>query len=282
MDHDVAALPYSGAPTSYPQLVCFGYKLRIVLGATAVTFDIGLRTDHVPCRSAVMTEDMMAGRRFSRAALGLATAVMVCAAIATTAIAQNYDGSTVFRFGAFGQGTVANFGIQRPISGTATASGLQGGLSIGVDFHPHPTWLLGVEMDASVGDARGDANNIGYGVDYLLNLRGRFGVYPSHNWLLYGTAGLSYLGFEAQNNLTNSKAAETIPGALVGIGAEYNWDHVVLFGEYNYVTYGVRQFTLDTNVRHDLDADAHLLRFGIKFKVGHDYERLGRHYEPYK
>ena len=233
-----------------------------------------------------MTGETMAGRAFSRAALGFATVVALWSAGVATVTAQNYDGSTVFRFGTFGQGTIANFGIQKPVSGTATASGLQGGLSIGVDFHPHPTWLLGVEMDASLGDARGDANNIGYGVDYLLNLRGRFGVYPTQDWLLYGTAGLSYLGFEAQNHLTSSKAAETIPGALVGIGAEYNWDHVVLFGEYNYVTYGARQFTLDSSTRaearYDVDADVHMLRFGIKFKVGHDYERLGRHYEPYK
>lgn len=229
-----------------------------------------------------MTGDMMAGRAILRAALGLVTAIAVWTGCGATASAQNYDGGTVFRFGAFGQGTFANFGIQRPLSGTASASGVQGGMSIGVDFHPHPAWLLGIEMDASLGDARGTFNNVGYGVDYILNFRGRFGVYPTPDWLLYGTAGLSYLGFEAQNHLTNNKAAETIPGALVGFGAEYNWDHVILFGEYNYVSYSSRQFTLDNSTRFDLDADAHLLRFGIKFKVGHDYERVGRHYEPYK
>ena len=74
---------------------------------------------------------------------------------------------------------------------------------------------------------------------------------------------------------------ETITGLTVGVGAEYSWHHVILFGEYNFANFGARQFTIN-DVRHETDADVHALRLGVKFKVGHDYHDLGRHYEPMK
>ena len=199
--------------------------------------------------------------------------------VPTSANAQNYDGDLIVRFGTFGQGAFLNWNNTLPGKSSASAAGLTGGLVVGVDYHPSPYWLLGVELDGSLGDTRGSVNNIGYGFDYMASLRGRFGVYPTKDWLLYGTAGISYLGFEAQNHITGTKASETVPGLLVGAGVEYNWSHVILFGEYDFTNSGARQYTL-SNVRQETEVNAHMLRFGIKFKVGHDYERLGRHYDP--
>ena len=219
--------------------------------------------------------------------LRLAYALMTAAALTAGPIAggfvpanaQNYDGDLIVRFGAFGQGALLHWNNTLPAKTTATGSGLTGGLVVGLDYHPSPYWLLGVEIDASLGDARGSVNGIGYGFDYMAALRGRFGVYPQKDWLLYGTAGFAYLGFEAQNHISGTKASETVPGLLVGLGVEYNWSHVILFGEYDYANFSSRQYTI-SNIRRESEVDTHMLRFGIKFKVGHDYERLGRHYDP--
>ena len=224
-----------------------------------------------------MTGDTMARRSILKTVAGLA-AVAAWFASAGTAAAQNYDGDTIVRFGAFGQGAFQNFNVTLPLPTTGSASphGLGGGFSAGIDYHPHPSWLIGAEIDASVGEGRSTFNGIGFGFDYLATVRGRFGVYPSHNWLLYGTAGIAYLGFEAQNHATGVKAAETVPGALVGLGAEYKWRSMVLFGEYDYATFGTREYSLN-NVRHQVESDLHLLRFGVKFNVGNDF---GRMYDP--
>ena len=219
----------------------------------------------------------MAGRALLGTVAGLVTAAAWFAS-AGTALAQNFDGDTILRFGAFGQGAFQNFNITlpAPVTGSAYPHGFGGGFSAGIDYHPHPSWLIGVEIDAAVGEGRGDFNNISFGYDYLATLRGRFGVYPNRDWLLYGTAGIAYLGFEAQNHGTGLKAAETVPGALVGFGAEYNLKSMVLFAEYDYATFTSRPFTIGTT-RYQVDSDAHLLRFGVKFNVGHDF---GRFYDP--
>ncbi len=223
----------------------------------------------------------MAGRAFLKTVAGfIAAAVWVVGA--DSARAQNYDGDTIVRFGAFGQGAFQNFGITTAtngvtgLSGSASPQGFGGGFSAGLDYHPHPSWLIGVELDGAVGEGRSSFNNVSYGFDYLATLRGRFGVYPDRDWLLYGTAGIAYLGFEAQNHATGVKAAETVPGALVGLGAEYNLKNMVLFAEYDYTTFGSRSFSLGTT-RFNVDSDAHLLRFGVKFNVGHDF---GQMYHP--
>lgn len=198
------------------------------------------------------------------------------------AAAQNYDGDMLLRFGAFGQGAFLNYGVTQPATGTASANSFIGGLSAGIDYRPSPYWLIGVEADASLGDARANFNNTSFGLDYLFTARGRFGVFPHPDWLIYGTAGWAALGIEVQRGGTGSKAVETLGGAIVGLGVEYNWHHVILFGEYDYATYGSRAFTIN-NIRHETDADSHLVRVGIKFKVGHDhFDGLGRHYEPLK
>ena len=219
-----------------------------------------------------MTGDTMAGRSYLKAAWAVLAAAALVAST-PDARAQNYDGDTIIRFGMFGQAAFQNYGITLPAPGSASTAGFAGGFSAGLDFHPHPAWLIGVEIDASVGEGRATFNGIGYGYDYLATLRGRFGVYPNQDWLLYGTAGLAYLGYEAQNHATGVKASETVPGALVGVGAEYKWRNLVVFGEYDYATFATREFSFGT-VRQQIDSDAHLLRFGVKFNVGHDFGRL--------
>ena len=212
--------------------------------------------------------------------------LLLVASGASPAQAQRYDGGGVLKFGVFGQGTFQNFDVIQPLSGSATANGLTAGLSFGFDVHYPGGWLLGLEVDGSFGDARGSTQGINFGFDYLATLRGRFGVYTRPDLLLYGTAGLAFLGVEVQDVGSTDKAAETLTGLTIGVGAEYDWHHVLLFSEYLYTGYGARSFSIN-DIRHQIEPDAHLLRFGIKFKTGHDYDHgvprgHGDRYEPLK
>ena len=206
-----------------------------------------------------------------------------------TALAQRYDGSGLVKFGVFGQGTFLNVDQSSPAVASSEPSGFAGGVSAGYDFRLYDRWLLGVEIDGSFGDARARAGLTDYGFDYLMTARGRLGVYVRPDWLLYGTAGVGYLGVEAQRPGLGNKAAETMTGYVVGAGTEFDWHHVILFGEYLYGDFGERNFTLTgssglvpTSVRHDASIDAHLVRLGIKFKVGHDYAHDYDHPEHHK
>lgn len=198
------------------------------------------------------------------------------------ALAQRYDGSSVVSVGVFGQGTWLDFGVSQPVTGTASPSGFAGGVTAGYDFHLPGHWLLGILADVAVGDARSTFAGVDYGHDYFATLRGRFGVYARPDVLLYGSVGVGFLGFEADEVGTTAKASETLTGIAAGAGIEVDWHHVILYGEYVYGGFGDRQFTL-SGVRHETDADLHAVRLGIKFKVGHDYYHgVGRHYEPLK
>ncbi len=196
--------------------------------------------------------------------------------------AQSYDGGGIVKFGAFGQGASVNFGQSLPTSGSGTASGLTGGMSVSYDLGPKGYWLVGVELDGSFGDARTTFNGTNYGMDYLVSARGRFGLYPHQDWLVYGTLGFGFLGFEAQTAVGGAKGVETVTGIMAGVGTEVDWHHVILFGEYLYGGFGDREFTLSAG-RTKVDADAHLLRVGLKFKVGHDHAHsFGTYYDPSK
>lgn len=219
------------------------------------------------------------------AALAAGSAVFAIAAVGNTpAQAQSYDGGAIIKFGAFWQMT--QMSIAQEQNGVSAGSGTQGGwlhggVSAGIDWRLPYNMMLGFEADGSFGDARGFVGGIDYGFDYLFNLRGRVGYYTRPDLMVYMTTGLSYLGFEAQNQgVGRSKASETVGGWILGVGLEYEWHHVILFGEYNHGWYGSREFTLD-NVRHEVDAEVDVFRIGMKFKVGHDhYHWAGRHYDP--
>jgi opacity protein-like surface antigen len=217
---------------------------------------------------------------------GMASAVAVVLGLsAMGAVAQNYDGSGLVRFGFFGQGTSLDVGVSQPVPGSASPSGFAGGVAAGYDLVAKGRWILGAEIDGSFGDARGDANGTSYGFDYLATVRARFGFFPRHDWLLYGTAGVGFLGFEAQQPLIGAKAMRTATGFVGGVGTEVEWYHVSLFAEYLYGAFGDSDFEIN-NVRHEIDLDAHIVRLGIKFKVGHDYEhdldRGYRRHDPLK
>jgi opacity protein-like surface antigen len=154
-----------------------------------------------------------------------------------------------------------------------------GGVSAGMDIQLPYNWLIGAEIDGSFGDSRGFVGVTDYGFDYMLNARGRIGFFARPELLVYATAGMSWIGFEAQQG-PGLKSSETVAGWNAGVGIEYQWDHVILFGEYFHAGFASHDFVLSGARSVDIDAD--VFRLGLKFKVGHDHSHpnWGRHYEP--
>lgn len=219
----------------------------------------------------------------------IATAVALMLGGASGAVAQSYDGSGLVKFGVFGQGTFLNVDQVAPVIGSADPQGFAGGVSAGYDLRLYDRWLVGLEIDGSFGDARDKAGVTDYGFDYLFTARGRLGLFARPDWLIYGTAGVGYLGIEAQRPGSGQKAAESLTGYVVGAGTEVDWHHVILFGEYLYGDFGNRNFNITDNsgfvpatLRHEASVEAHLVRIGIKFKVGHDYAHDYDHPQDYR
>ncbi len=217
----------------------------------------------------------------------VAAAVLLTVTGAASVSAQNYDGSGLIKFGAFAQGAFLDVNQTVPVVASSEPSGFTGGFSFGYDLRVFDRWLVGIEADGSFGDARAMAGPTDYGFDYLATVRGRLGVYVMPNWLLYGTAGVGFLGVEVHNQGIPLKAADTLTGYVVGAGTEVDFDHFILFGEYLYGDFGDRKFSLPTgplltNTRFDTSYEAHFVRLGVKFKVGHDYAHDYDHPDHYK
>lgn len=224
---------------------------------------------------------------FGQTLLRAAAAVFFVVAGAGAASAQRYDGSGLIKFGAFAQGAFVNVDQTLPVQASSEPSGFTGGVSAGYDLRLRDRFLIGVEADGSFGDARALAGSTDYGFDYLLTVRGRLGAYLNPHWLIYGTAGVGFLGVEAHNQGISTKAADTLTGYVVGGGTEIDWRHVILFGEYLYGDFGDRRFSLPTgpsliDTGYEASYQAHLVRLGLKFKVGHDYTHDYDHPDHYK
>lgn len=185
--------------------------------------------------------------------------------------AQAYDGDGVVRVGLFAQGTWLDMNQTLPGPGSGELSGFAGGISAGYDFWRSSRFVLGAEIDLSGGDMGDRIPPVSYGFDFLATARGRLGVYVHPGWLMYGTAGAAWLGFEAQNPLIGIKESRAAAGYAVGGGMEVEWGrHLIVFGEYLYTDFGSQNLNVDGTNRR-VDIDGHLARFGVKFKVGHDY-----------
>jgi len=224
----------------------------------------------------------MAGRKLLNVAAGL---LLVLTGIAS-ADAQTYDGSGLVKFGVFGQGTFLEIDETLPAIASGSSNGFAGGVSAGYDLTLHRSMLLGIEVDGSFGDVRDTPFFTDYGMDWLLTIRGRLGVYVRPDWLIYGSAGVGFLGMEAQQPGVGNKSAQTLTGFVAGVGTEIDIRHAILFTEYLYGnfegSFALPQGTLLPPVDHKVDIDAHLVRVGLKFKVGHDYAHDTDHYKRHE
>lgn len=203
--------------------------------------------------------------------LPLGLAMLIAAG---SAQAQNYDGNGVLRFGLFGQGSFIDLGVTQPGSATVDISSAAVGLSFGYDFKSQHSIVFGAEIDGSFGKGSGTVFGTSYGFDYLVTARGRLGFEAHPGLLIYTTVGLALLGFEAQPVVGGLKSYETPVGWTVGGGIEWEWYNTLLFTEYLYSSVGSSEFSIN-GVGHRVEGDIHLMRFGIKFKTGHDYHYRG-------
>jgi opacity protein-like surface antigen len=213
--------------------------------------------------------------------------VFVAAAAAGQAHAQNYDGSGQLRFGAFVQGADLEFDVQRPAvaAGTGSADGFGGGVSFGYDWVLRDRLVFGLEADASVDDSSVKIHRRSFASDYLVTLRGRLGAYLQPGWLVYATGGAALLGVEFQRPFfapvppatfgdSATKISDTLTGWTVGGGTELDLAGITLFTEYLYASFDTWEFKDSVSrilTQHEVDVDEHLVRVGVKFKIGHDF-----------
>lgn len=218
------------------------------------------------------------------------------------ALAQNYDGAGLLRFGVFGQAANTEFDIKRPIeardSESDTAFG--GGATFGYDYLFHSGLVLGIESDIGFDTAQIDIGPRDFSTNFMASIRGRVGSYVRPDLLLYGTAGVAFLGVEYDGLVSPATGlqfddSDTLVGWTAGAGAEFDWHGVILFGEYLFASYDtfssretlddfdplIPEAVLTTRFRNEADVDQHLFRIGAKFIIGHDY-RPTEAYVPLK
>jgi opacity protein-like surface antigen len=205
------------------------------------------------------------------------------------AAAQNYDANLQVRFGSFFQGAL--------VKGDATTSAISGGdgpfsyFSKGIGFvsgieivNKH-SWNYGVEIDAAFMDGKTEKFGQKFGVDYVVTARARLGHHVRPDVLWYASTGPALRGSDLT---TAEKLNRTRWGWSFGTGLEWDYGGGILFGEYTYAGFGVVNH-VSGGTAYNYDADAHMFRLGLKFKVGHDHyyhddvaERIGRRQEPLK
>jgi opacity protein-like surface antigen len=217
----------------------------------------------------------------------------VTTGVADRAHAQNWDGMGQVRVGAFLQQSFLTYDQFQPGLGaglatqSASPDGFGGGIVAGYDLRLG-RFVVGGEVDLSV--MSGSANTRPgspdkYGVDYISTVRARFGALVTPNMLVYVTPGLSLLGAEYKNVTAGvlgqtgilNKKNKIMSGWGIGTGLEYDLGWTTLFGEYYFADFGSWRFQNFNGNSTTVDADAHLLRVGMKFKVGHDFGYVDDH-----
>jgi hypothetical protein len=197
----------------------------------------------------------------------------------TSASAQNYDGNHQVRFGAFLQGaTVDGSSIVTTPLATNTADfdfgSFGAGVSGGLEWVRKGYYTWGVEVDGVALSGNTETLNTRYGVDYLATARVRGGLYMRPDLIWYGTIGFGFLGTETKLLTGTTKKSNTQTGLAIGTGIEYDFGGGLLFGEYLYTGFDDIDNSLTdgiTTTSYNNSFDMHNFRFGVKFKVGHDY-----------
>ena len=183
-------------------------------------------------------------------------------------------GSSVQSFTALGGGTTARYSI----------SGLNGGGTIGYNFHLHRNFVLGLEGDLSAANIRGQgATSVTYGcgaicstqVGWFGSIRGRAGI-AFDNVLVYATGGVAFARIQNQLGAPDLIAASTRAGWALGAGVEYafnqNWSAKVEYMHFNFGTYvwtnaangGANCIGLGCST----DARFGIIRVGVNYRFG--------------
>jgi len=181
-------------------------------------------------------------------------------------------------------------------------NGFIGGGQIGWNYQTG-NLVAGVEADFSYSDINGDLSLrntlVGFGgatftyaesqrLRWFGTARGRIGVTPASNWLIYATGGFAYGKVNAETHLTfidifgvtsaqyHGAASTTRTGWTIGGGAEAavagNWTAKLEYLYYDLGSVevlGVRTPVLPTLFTvNDQDVRGHIVRFGLNYRFG--------------
>jgi opacity protein-like surface antigen len=217
----------------------------------------------------------------------VAVATVITAVCAANPVAaQNYDASHQVRVGAFLQrsglsGDAKNLQTDEQASFAFRSHGL--GATAGLEWVNKAGFSWGIEFDGAAMSGRTRILGNEFGPDYLATLRLRGGRHIRPDLFLYGTIGAAALGVEGRPFGNSSlKTSDTLPGFVIGGGLEWDFGAGMLFGEYIYGSFDNVILSRSTT-QFSYDPDIHAVRFGVKFKVGHDHaydddvsRRIGR------
>jgi outer membrane immunogenic protein len=94
---------------------------------------------------------------------------------------------------------------------------LMAGIHIGYNWQTPSNWVYGIEADLGVINDENEDLNIDV-TDYLATIRGRLG-YAFGNSLIYGTAGVAFLGYS--EDVQDFGSDDTAVGFVAGAGVEH-------------------------------------------------------------
>ena len=219
-------------------------------------------------------------------ALAQAGLALAALAFAQGAAAQGYDSNTHVRVGAFalGYGTRVHTVKDGVDLGTGTIGNHGFGLSAGLDWVQRG-YLLGVEADLAATEGNATLGSDRFGQNFVATGRVRAGLFVNPSWLLYGTVGIAATAVSLHSPVA-VKYSHVQQGLTFGGGAEYALTRSTLvFAEYLHADGGTwRQNSNNIlNNNYATGLDSHMIKLGVKFKVGFDTgyhddvaERIGR------
>jgi outer membrane immunogenic protein len=142
------------------------------------------------------------------------------------------------------------------------ASGVIGGAQVGYNWQSNQ-FVYGLEGDISAADigvsAGGTFFDVSASINWLTTVRGRVGVLVQPNLLIYATAGIGVVHWEAHANMLGMPILQTSgneTGFVYGIGVESQWTEKMSW----------RLEYLGFN--EDRIGDFGVLRAGLNFKFG--------------
>lgn len=116
----------------------------------------------------------------------------------------------------------------RSFSSSTSSSGPLGGVQAGYNWQLAPLWVVGLETDFDGGGVNhsrsstvtlpapltGSATlNTSTSQDFIGTVRGRIGLTPAPEWLIFGTGGFAYGQFSSSANLSFSRAGDVYSGS---------------------------------------------------------------------
>jgi outer membrane immunogenic protein len=155
-----------------------------------------------------------------------------------------------------------NWGTSDVTGGSFDTDGWLGGIYGGYNYQVTPSWVVGVEGDASINGADGSngAVKVENPWDASARLRAGFAV---DRFLVYGTGGLAFGEVKAKDATYSD--SDTRVGWTLGGGVEAAvTDHVTTRVEYRYTDLGKNTYDLTTPT--DVESTSNRLTVGLGFK----------------